>query len=148
MALATEMLKKGALRALCMAGLMLAGASQATEADDAAIAERIKPVGEVCVQGDPCAEAVASTDAGAGGRSGEEVYTASCAACHGSGILGAPKKDDGADWQARMDKVGGFDKLLEHAITGINSMPAKGSCGACSDEELASAIEFMSGLSK
>lgn len=146
MALVTKMFKKGVLSALCMTGLLMAGTSQATEADDAAIAERIKPVGEVCVQGDPCAEMVVSADAGA--RSGEEVYTASCAACHGSGVLGAPKKDDGADWQARMDKVGGFDKLLEHSITGINAMPVKGGCGACSDEELSSAIEFMSGLSQ
>ncbi|WP_426415251.1 c-type cytochrome [Aestuariirhabdus sp. LZHN29] len=142
MALAIEMLKKGAFGALCIAGLMLASVSQADEA----IAERIKPLGEICVQGDACASAGGA--AAAAGRSGEEVFNASCAACHATGVLNAPKQGDSAQWQARVEKAGGFDKLVAHAISGINAMPAKGGCAACSDDELASAVEFMSGLSR
>ncbi|WP_243647339.1 c-type cytochrome [Aestuariirhabdus litorea] len=142
MALAIEMLKKGAFGALCIAGLLLTSASQADEA----IAERIKPVGEVCVQGDACASGGAAT--AAAGRSGQDVYNAACAACHGTGVLGAPKQGDTAEWKARADKAGGFDQLLAHAINGINAMPPRGGCGACSDDEIGSAIEFMSGLSR
>ncbi|MCL6416566.1 c-type cytochrome [Aestuariirhabdus sp. Z084] len=145
MALAIEMFKKSVLGALCIVGLMLASVSQADEA----IAERIKPVGEVCVQGDPCASAsVETASAGAAGKSGDAVYNAACAACHGSGILGAPKKDDSDEWKAREAKAGDFAALLASAIKGVNSMPAKGGCSACSDDELASAIEYMSGLSR
>ena len=35
-------------------------------------------------------------------RSGEAVYTAACAACHASGVLGAPKIDDKSAWDARV----------------------------------------------
>ena len=31
-------------------------------------------------------------------RSGESVYTASCAGCHSIGVAGAPKFDNKADW--------------------------------------------------
>jgi len=110
------------------------------QADDAKIAERIAPVGSVCVQGDEsCAGAAAAAPAAA--RSGEEVYNTACTACHGSGILGAPKKGDVAAWNDRLAK--GMDKTLALAISGINAMPPKGNCANCSDDELKAAIEYM-----
>ena len=60
--------------------------------------------------------------------------------------LGAPKTGDTADWQARADARGGLDGLLQSAIAGINSMPPKGMCADCTDDELKEAIHKMSGL--
>jgi len=117
-------------------------------ATDEAIAERLKPIGEVCIQGQECAAAAGGAVAAAGGaaRSGEEVYGKFCTACHGSGLLNAPKTGDAAAWKARADAAGGLDGLLQHAISGINAMPPKGTCADCSDDELSAAIQHMSGL--
>lgn len=123
-------------------------AMSAQAATDEAIAERLKPVGEVCIQGEECAAAGAGAAVAAGGaaRSGEEVYGKFCTACHGSGLLNAPKTGDAAAWKAHADAAGGLDGLLKHAISGINAMPPKGTCADCSDDELKSAIQHMSGL--
>ncbi|WP_421682709.1 cytochrome c5 family protein [Stutzerimonas urumqiensis] len=121
-------------------------AAQAATNEDA-IAKRLEPVGEVCVMGEECAGvgAVAAA-AGGGARSADDVIAKHCNACHGSGVLGAPKVGDTATWQARADAAGGIDGLLKHAITGINAMPPKGTCNDCSDDELMAAIKQMSGL--
>jgi len=123
-------------------------AMSAQAATDEAIAERLKPVGEVCIQGEECAAAGAGAAAAAGGaaRSGDEVYGKFCTACHGSGLLNSPKTGDSAAWSARADAAGGLDGLLKHAISGINAMPPKGTCADCSDDELKAAIQHMSGL--
>ena len=103
------------------------------------IEENIRPVGQVNV-GSVAATAAAPA-AAAGPRSGDGVYNASCLACHSTGAAGAPKLGDGAAWAPRVAK--GMDVLLSNAINGINAMPAKGTCAACSDEELKAAIEYM-----
>jgi len=117
--------------------------AQAATNDD--IAARLKPVGEVCVQGEECAAAGAGAAAAAGGaaRSGADVVGKFCNACHGSGLLNSPKVGDTAAWKARADAAGGLDTLLQH---GFNAMPPKGTCADCSDDELKAAIEHMSGL--
>ncbi|MFG0380235.1 c-type cytochrome [Pseudomonas sp. zbq_18] len=124
--------------------LWAVGAQAATNDE---IAERIKPVGEVCIQGEECkgvgAVAVA---AGGGAKSADDVITAHCGACHNAGVLGAPKVGDTADWKKRADEQGGLDGLLAKAISGINAMPPKGTCADCSDDELMAAIKKMSGL--
>ncbi|GLQ32525.1 c-type cytochrome [Litoribrevibacter albus] len=125
-----------------LAGVILSTLAMASSNSDEAIRERIQPVGSACIQGEECAAASGAATASASGpRSGEEVYNASCGACHGVGVLGAPKKGT-SDWAPRLEK--GLDTLLANAISGINSMPPKGTCGNCSDEELSAAIEFMS----
>ena len=114
---------------------------------DEAIAERLKPVGEVCIQGEECkgvgAVAVA---AGGGARSADDIIAKHCNACHSTGLLGAPKIGDTAAWKERADHQGGLDGILAKAITGINAMPPKGTCADCSDDELREAIQKMSGL--
>ncbi|MCQ4316544.1 cytochrome c5 family protein [Stutzerimonas zhaodongensis] len=119
--------------------------AQAATNDD--IAERLKPVGNVCIQGEECAAAGGATAAAGGAaRSGSDVYGKFCTACHGSGLLNSPKTGDSAAWTARADAAGGLDGLLKHAISGINAMPPKGTCADCSDDELLDAIKHMSGL--
>lgn len=114
---------------------------------DEAIAERLKPVGEVCIAGQECkgVEAVAAT-AGGGARSVDDIITKHCSACHATGVLDAPKIGETAAWKERADQQGGLDGLLAKAISGINAMPPKGTCNDCSDDELLEAIKKMSGL--
>jgi cytochrome c5 len=100
--------------------------------------DRIKPVASVAVAQPSVA---ASTP-----RSVDAVYSASCAACHASGVAGAPKTGDKTAWSARIAQ--GNDKLVEHAIKGLNAMPARGGCSDCSDEDLKKVVDYMVGKSK
>lgn len=118
---------------------------------DAEIVERIAPVSQVCLQGEECeaqAGGVQTAGADQGARSGEAIYTQYCQLCHATGLAGAPKQSDSAAWKARLASQGSFDALLQSAITGINAMPPKGTCSDCSDDELAGAVEFVSGLKR
>ena len=130
---------------LFVATLVMAQANAATDAMTDAQAEkirdRIKPIAEVCVQGDDCGGPVIA--ASTGPRSGEEVFNGTCTSCHTAGIAGAPKKGDVAAWGKRLSK--GLAKTLAVAKKGLNAMPAKGLCMDCSDDELTAAIKFMSG---
>ena len=74
-------------------------------------------------------------------RGGKEVYDSSCAGCHGSGVLQAPKLGDGADWGAREKQ--GLEVLVEHAIKGFKNMPAKGGNPTIKDEEIQNAVIYM-----
>lgn len=153
----------------------------ALAADEQDIIDRIKPVGEVCIEGQPCpvkavpaaviasepvaepassaetaaatetavqeeapaaeAQATAAAPAPSSGRSGADVYNSSCAACHGTGLAGAPKPGDAAGWEPRLAQ--GKDTVLQHAINGLRAMPPRGACAACTDEEIQAAIDHM-----
>jgi cytochrome c5 len=124
-------------------GLALSAAAvDLTDAQRAAIGERIKPVGENCMVGDSsCASAAAA--ASSGPRSGEDVYNAACMACHATGAGGAPKLGDVAAWADRIAK--GADALHSSGLNGVagTGMIAKGGCMNCSDEEVIAAVDFM-----
>jgi cytochrome c5 len=125
-------MKKVLFSIALIAGFSVANANEHQTADE--ISKRIAPVGEVYLASD-------TPVAASGPRSGEDVYTASCFACHGTGALGAPKPGDTTEWAKRAEQ--GLDVILQHAINGFNTMPAKGTCAACSDEEIKAAVEFM-----
>jgi len=120
-----------------------AAALDLTDAQRAAIEERIKPVGESCLQGDTSCGGPAVAAAGGAPRSGEEVYNAACMACHATGAAGAPKVGDAAAWADRIAK--GKDALYNSGVNGVpgTGMMAKGGCVACSDEEIHAAVDFM-----
>jgi len=130
---------------LFLAAVGLAAAAAAVDLSDdqrAAIEERIKPVGDVCLHGDTsCGGAVAA--ASAGPRSGEDVYNAACMACHTTGAGGAPVLGDVAAWADRIAK--GNDVLYDSGVNGVpgTGMIAKGGCMTCSDEEIHAAVDFM-----
>lgn len=126
---------------VALAALWMAPQVGASSATNAAIADRIKPVGEVCLIGDPCATAAPVVAAGGGDRGGEEVYNSVCGGCHGVGVMGAPKFGDAGQWADRIDK--GIETLTSNAINGIGMMPAKGGCGKCSDKEIENAVVHM-----
>lgn len=129
------------LKALILAAatLLMAQAHAVTDAQNDKIAERIKPVGTVCIGAECGGAAVAPAEP----RSGEEVYKTACTACHSMGVLGAPKTFDKGAWDERLAK--GLDATLKNALNGINAMPAKGNCMNCSDDEILAAIKYMSG---
>ncbi len=108
--------------------------------DSDAIAERLKPVGKVCMAGDDCAGGVSVVSAGEA-RTGEEIYTTKCFSCHASGVGGAPKLGDTAAWAPRV--ANGMDKLFDNAWNGINAMPPRGICMDCSEEEFKDTIQYM-----
>ena len=112
--------------------------------DNDSISERLKPVGKVCIEGDDCGSATAAVASGP--KSAKDIFNASCTACHSSGALGAPKLGVAADWSERSGK--GIDALIANAISGINSMPARGTCASCSDDEIADTVKYMLDNSK
>ncbi len=145
----------GALKTVVVSGLLAVGCILSGIAHGASttvdkitrqeIVERIKPFGDVCVTGDSCAGAAPMVASGEP-RSGEGVYNTYCTACHTTGVLNAPLRDDKSAWDAKLAAAGSYDKLLANAINGINAMPPKGTCMDCSDDEISLAIQYMSGL--
>ncbi|WP_083007957.1 c-type cytochrome [Halomonas sp. GT] len=135
---------------LIMSGLaalgVMAGTSGAYAQDAArdAIAERLAPVGQLCLQGQDCGSAAAPTAAsgsGDGEIDGEGIYNNVCMACHETGAAGAPVRGDEAAWAERTEQ--GFATLLEHSINGIGAMPARGGNPNLSDEEMEAATAYM-----
>ena len=123
-----------------LAGLSVASISTA----DQDIADRIKKVGTICLQGDTCADASAApvTVASSGGGDVESNYNKSCATCHNAGVAGAPKIGDTEAWAERLEK--GMDVLYASAINGMPpAMPAKGMCFSCSDDDLRALVDYM-----
>ena len=120
---------------LCIfVGVFCALAVQAQEMSEDDIRARIQPIGKVHVSG---AKAIMAS----GPRSGSEIYSKACVACHSVGVLNAPKFQNTADWAPRMTK--GFDTVWQNAINGIGAMPPMGTCGDCSNDDIKAAIEHM-----
>ena len=99
---------------------------------DEAVAQRIKPVGQVTLV-DPNAPKVV--------KNGEEVYKQVCQACHATGALNAPKVGDKAAWAALIKQ--GLDSLTAVAIKGVKQMPPRGGNPDLSDLEIRRAIVHM-----
>ena len=135
------------------------------EMSEDAIAERLKPVGQVRVastagdsnspltaSGEPTSSGETSTEgkmtrdaetssvAGTA-NAGELVYNTSCLMCHGTGLAGAPKVGDKPAWKARIAQ--GTDTLYASAINGKNTMPPKGGAMSTPDNDIKSAVDFM-----
>ena len=98
------------------------------------VEEKVQPVAQVKVadKSAPQENAIIS---------GEKISQVNCILCHGAGVMGAPKIGDATQWEARIAQ--GKEKLINHAIQGINMMPAKGGNAALSDEEVAAAVIWM-----
>ena len=86
-------------------------------------------------------QASGQTAAAASSAEGEQVYTTACAACHATGVAGAPKVGDAAAWNTRIAQ--GLDALNKHAIQGIRAMPPKGGRLDLSDGAVVAAVTYM-----
>ena len=112
-----------------------------------AVIARIAPVGKlntgpaIIPETSAGIAAVAPPPVVVAARSGQEVYNTSCQVCHAAGVAGAPKFGDVAAWAPRI--ATGMDTLLQSVINGKNAMPPRGTCSACSDDELKIAIEYI-----
>ncbi len=117
----------------------------------AAVQERIKPVGDVYLPGEEIASSAATIDVPdeaapvATVMTGPQVYNTACLSCHGAGIAGAPVFGDAAAWTDRIAQ--GSDTLRKHAIEGFSGnagyMPPKGGRMDLSDAEIADAVDYM-----
>jgi len=117
----------------------------AAPADTAAAAQAAAPA-PAPAAAEPAAPAAAptTTASAAGGGDlvlGEKIFGATCATCHGAGVLGAPKAGDKTAWGPRIAQ--GKDTLYKHALEGFKMMPAKGGNAALKDEEVKAAIDYM-----
>lgn len=74
-------------------------------------------------------------------RDGESIYYRSCFSCHERGHGGAPLRGSMEQWQSRLDK--GEAALMKSMVEGYKTMPPKGACFDCTEEELQMALEFM-----
>lgn len=98
------------------------------------VAARIQPVGRVEFGG-------SGGGGAAGGKSGEDVFKGTCAACHQTGVAGAPKLGDKAAWAPRLKE--GLNQLVKDATNGVRAMPPKGGNASLSDDEVARAVVYM-----
>jgi cytochrome c5 len=72
----------------------------------------------------------------------EQVYKKNCVACHATGASDAPILGDKQAWSERI--ANGMDVLLASTLYGLNgTMPAKGLCFDCSEEQLKAVIQYM-----
>lgn len=80
-----------------------------------------------------------------GARMGEEIYTATCAACHKEGVANAPKVGDKARWAPLIKE--GLKYLTDDAIKGGKAMPPKGGDPTLTRLEMSRTIVFMANQS-
>ena len=81
---------------------------------------------------------------------GKKIYEATCVACHGAGIAGAPKFGDKSAWTARIAE--GNNTLYMHAIQGFQGkggvMPPKGGNTTLPDADVKAAVDYMISAAK
>jgi cytochrome c5 len=72
---------------------------------------------------------------------GKTVYGQTCAACHASGLAGAPKVGDKAAWAPRTGA--GKNGLLASVVKGKGAMPPKAGNASLTEEDIGAAIDYM-----
>lgn len=103
-----------------------------------AIADRLAPVGGICMAGEACAAGGAATE---GPKDPEQVYNTFCMACHMTGASNAPILGNVEQWAPRI--TNGMDTMYSNAINGIGAMPARGVCMDCSDEDIQATVDYI-----
>lgn len=72
---------------------------------------------------------------------GAAAYEEHCAACHETGMLGAPQEGVAADWNDRSALWQAV--LMEHARIGYFDMPARGGKSELPDDVINAATQYM-----
>ena len=130
---------------------MTASDNTQDSAYQAAVAARIRPVGQIYLPGEeheapaPTVETAAEPEPVATRMTGPQVYNTACLACHGSGIGGAPILGNVDIWADRIAQ--GTAVLKQHALSGFAGstgyMPPKGGRVDLSDAEIEAAVDYM-----
>lgn len=121
----------------------------------AMIDQRIAPVGGVYAGNtgraamqaaqDAATKAAASQVAYGGTTDGKVIFGSLCHSCHETGVAGAPKVGDKAEWAPRIAE--GVATLVKHAIEGYSGktgvMPPKGGNPALNDAQVKATVEWM-----
>ena len=82
-----------------------------------------------------------STAFAAHGFDAATKYSQTCAMCHASGVAGAPKAFNQADWAPRLKL--GLPALVNSVTNGKNAMPPRGLCNDCTAEQYTDLIQYM-----
>ena len=126
------------------------GSAQVGVSDGTLIDDRIRPIGQVVLFGDPDigVESIfaAAAEPDRAPLSGSQVYDESCYLCHAApGIGGAPVRGDTEAWAPRIAQ--GADLLQDHVLNGYQGeagfMPPKGGRLDLTDAEILGAIDFL-----
>lgn len=128
----------GAAAASAASGAAAPAEASAANAQQAAAAAAIAAIST--------AKPAASASAGGGNlEAGKKLYETVCIACHGAGVMGAPKFGDKAAWAPRIKT--GIETLHNAALHGLNAMPPKGGSNA-SDDDVKAAVDYMVNAAK
>ncbi len=92
----------------------------------------------------------AAANAAYNASAGKATYDASCVTCHKTGMMGAPKLGDKADWAPRIAQ--GEAMLVSKSIKGFTGkkgmMMPKGGNPKLTDAQVGNAVAFMVSQSK
>jgi cytochrome c5 len=72
-------------------------------------------------------------------RSAKEIVEGTCAACHSTGAMGAPKIGAKSAWASR----GSVNAMVKSAVKGKGMMPARGGDASLTDADIKKAIQYM-----
>jgi cytochrome c5 len=72
---------------------------------------------------------------------GQAIWESTCAACHQTGLAGAPIMGDQKAWDKRIAR--GKESLYGHALNGWGDMPARGGNPDLTDEQVKLAVDYM-----
>ncbi len=132
----------GAITAICIiTANLITPSSEPDAASLSRLDERTRPIGMAVT--DAALLKVSAPAAASAPRSADQVVGQVCTACHGGGLLGAPKVGDKAAWSARANAAGGLSGLTASAIKGKNAMPPRGGATDLSDAEVKAAVQAM-----
>jgi len=129
--------------------------AQSEEFTQRVVASRTEPIGQLNVGAIPEPESLPEKPqptqlAATNGDVGQSVYDKSCHDCHTTGVTGAPKLGDVANWAPSIER--GIEALYANAINGYQGeagvMPPKGGNLLLSDDEVKAAVDYMVKLSQ
>ena len=110
--------------------------SKSPAMSDAEVAKRMQPAGTVALS-DASAPKIE--------KGGKEIVDTTCAACHVTGVLNAPKIGDKAAWAKLIAQKP--DTIIADTIKGIRQMPPRGGNPDLTDTEVARAVVYMANQS-
>lgn len=122
----------------CLGAASLAVAKLTGSLAPDAIEKRLQPMAQVNVVG---AQATTTQPGVSTTMTPKDIYDQNCKMCHQTGLAGAPKFGNHADWAPRIAQ--GLDTLVNAAINGIRAMPPKGNCLKCTPDEIKATVEYM-----